>query len=280
MMQLSLLTLASVTILLLCRTDASSRPAAVRLAKTTPHVVHVPKRPGGPSHVVFNIGSNRDPPAPFNDTLIVAVEPLPDVASKIEPVPNRLVMTAAVSDHFGVAMFNHFDISSSLLQPERSTDHWTAFGRQGEPVLVPVVPLSALLEGFAEYECSVVKTDMQGMDFTAIRGAGAAITRCRHVFSETNCNGLTHYKDAVNDFHRDWLPHMSRLGFKPETFCGDFQGETNILWKNTRYKEGPVPTSVCPSCYGEIVACKDVSCLKAGKAKSVCGCESDHAATW
>lgn len=271
-----------VAVLLLCSADTSSaRPSSVlHLPRTTPQVAHVPTQPGGPSRIVFNIGSNNDPPKPFDDTLIVAVEPLPDVATKIEPVPNRLVMTAAVSDHFGVALFHHFDISSSLLQPQRATDHWTAFGRQGERVLVPVVPLSALLDGFKDFECSVIKTDMQGMDFTAIKGAGAAISKCRYIFSETNCNGFSHYKDAVNDFSRDWLPHMTRHGFKPMSFCGDFYGETNVMWKNTRFREPPVPTSACPSCYGEIVACRDATCLTTGNKKTGCGCESGNPVTW
>ena len=196
--------------------------------------------------------------------MILAVEPLREVAAGIAYVPNRFVLTAAIGDHYGIALFNHYAVSSSLLQPHSSDAGWTSNGRQGETAVVPLLPMAAVLESVGEYECTLLKTDMQGMDFVGVLGAGTLLTRCRFVFAETYCNGFTSYKDARNDFQKDWLPHMTRLGFKPLSFCGDYYGESNVFWENTKFSNNqPVPISVCPQCYDEVVMCENSECLRA-----------------
>ena len=276
----ALLPFSAAYLLAISAAASRQRSSLWRSSSAKSVVSRVHRQPTGPTHVVYNIGSNNDPPTPFNDTLIVAVEPLREVAAKIEYNPNRFVVTAAVSDHYGMATFNHFDVSSSLLEPQNPSDGWTSNGRHGERVVVPLVPLSAVLDSFDEFECSLIKTDMQGMDFYAVKGAGNDIARCGYIFSETYCNNFTNYKGAENDFHKHWLPRMTRLGFKPLTFCGDVVDEVNILWQNTRHKDNkPIPSAVCPGCYTDIVFCKDTSCNTVDK-KSNCDCKNGHPPTW
>jgi FkbM family methyltransferase len=253
--------------------------AALRSERITRHkpvkskVARVERSFDGPTRMVLNIGSNNDPPMPFNDTMVVAVEPLREVAANIEYVPDRMVLTAAVSDHYGVALFNHYDVSSSLLQPHDKNAGWKVNGRHGEPVMVPVVPLTAILDSLENFDCALIKTDMQGMDFFAVRGAANAVTRCEYIYAETYCNGFTNYANAQNDFDKDWMPHMKRLGFEALSFCGDWYGETNILWRNTKFSGShPIPSALCPRCYGETVTCDNPKCFPSAP-KGTCNCK-------
>ena len=51
----------------------------------------------GITRVIINVGSHDNPPMPDNSTLVIAVEPLPEVAAKIPPAKNRYVLTAAIA---------------------------------------------------------------------------------------------------------------------------------------------------------------------------------------
>lgn len=53
-------------------------------------------------------------------------------------------------------------------------------------------PMSALLDSLSELECYLLKTDMQQMDFTAVKSAGHLLKRCHYVVSEVFCSGLTY----------------------------------------------------------------------------------------
>jgi len=55
-----------------------------------------------------------------------------------------------------------------------------------------VQPMSALLDSLSELECYLLKTDMQQMDFTAVKSAGHLLKRCHYVVSEVFCSGLTY----------------------------------------------------------------------------------------
>ena len=51
----------------------------------------------GITRVIINVGSYDNPPMPDNTTLVVAVEPLPEVAARIPQAENRYVLTAAIA---------------------------------------------------------------------------------------------------------------------------------------------------------------------------------------
>ena len=63
----------------------------------------------GLTRFILNIGAHDTPPDVFNnDTIVVAVEPLPEVAARIPTMKNRYVLTAAVADYYGIATFHHW----------------------------------------------------------------------------------------------------------------------------------------------------------------------------
>ena len=188
----------------------------------------------------MNVGANGDPPESFdNETIVIAVEPNTDVAARIPPSPRRYVLSAAVSEGWGLAAFNHYADSSSLLEPNRdvpiTNTQVLRKGQQGAKVLVPTLPLSAILHMVQNLECYFLKIDTQGMDFKIIQTARHDISRCHYIQAEVYCNGYEGYVGAVNDFDRDWLPFMKSAGFEPVTKCeaGQRVYETNIVWKNT-----------------------------------------------
>jgi len=57
-------------------------------------------------------------------------------------------------------MFNHFQDSSSLLEPDVADLSVTQKGRRGVKLIVPTVRMDALLSA-GQLQCWFVKTDMQ-----------------------------------------------------------------------------------------------------------------------
>jgi hypothetical protein len=192
-----------------------------------------------------NGGSNVDPPRPdaggAADLAVLAVEPLLNVAAAIEPHPLLFVVAAAVSGASSAGLlpffvFNQNAESSTLAEP-RSREGWAAdaFREPGVPAvaLVPVVPLAAVLGAVPEgVSIALLKLDMQGYDYVAAEGAGAALRRAEQVFAEVNCGGFAFNKEAPpNDFGSQWAPLMRGLGFVlAEDPCFGAPRETVALW--------------------------------------------------
>lgn len=211
--------------------------------------------------VIFNIGSFNDPPAPIdNDTVVIAVEANADTSSNIPVMPNRYVLTAAISDTWGLAILNHYADSSSLLKPNRNhtnpnhnlwTEGWTTKGGKGRKVIVPTMPLYAVMKLAPNLECWFLKLDTQGLDFRIARSAGRELLRCPYISAETYCNGFQTYTGAQNDFDNDWLPYMIPLGFSPVNTCEPgHMDERNIIWKNKNVAGLPLEEVKrrCPLC--------------------------------
>jgi hypothetical protein len=208
--------------------------------------------------VIYNVGCYRDPPSPIDaDTIVIAVEANPNTASNVPHVPNRFVLTAAMSDAWGVAMYNDYEGSGSLLKPNFNheskearewTERWTQHGNQGRKVAVPTLPLSAVMQLGQGLDCWFMKIDAQGMDYRIAKSGGQELTRCPYLLAETYCNGFQTYAAAENDFDKHWLPMMTSLGFKPLSNCS--AGEINILWQNTKMQVMDLAevSRLCPVC--------------------------------
>jgi FkbM family methyltransferase len=153
--------------------------------------------PSATRRLILNIGSNLqpiEPPVDDESVVVVAFEPI--VASQIKARPRLYVVSAAVSDESGVSMmgvFNRDGQSSSLAQPARA-DAWnTGVGMRQEPQIVPIVPLAAVLAAIPRcIEILLCKTDMQGFDVRALRGAGASLQRVHHLTIEVNMVSHSH----------------------------------------------------------------------------------------
>lgn len=73
----------------------------------------------GIDRVIVNIGCFEDPPTPFNSTAVIAFEARHDSASVIPFVPNRYVVSAAVSTVFDIVPIFQYGPTSSMLRPQQ-----------------------------------------------------------------------------------------------------------------------------------------------------------------
>lgn len=173
--------------------------------------------PAGITHVSINIGPHKTPiGVDGKDNLLILVDPLASVTTFLQQHfagPHVLVYQAAISNVTGTAVFNDYNSggqSSSLATPSRK-EAWNAVSSANT---VPVHTLKELLDGIPDnLPISFLKTDMQGYDFTAIKSAGDALKRVKKLMSETYQDGKPTYANTANEFARDWVPYMSKIGF-------------------------------------------------------------------
>ena len=113
-------------------------------------------------------------------------------------------------------VYNNGAESSSLAKPSASQYWNTNTGRgDGRTIIVPVITLSSLISAVPNTtQISLLKTDMQGLDFVAIKEAGSTLKqRVRHIMTEVWMNDHYTYH-ANNDLCRDFLPFMTELGYE------------------------------------------------------------------
>ena len=187
----------------------------------TTHSKDIPKLRLSPSikNVFINIGSNLDPIMPDEElgpcAHTIAVEPI--VAHRIDPHPQLSVIPAAVADRPGVMSMmklNRDGVSSSLATVSSIEEAPSHILKGIENVIVPVITLSSLLSSIpSTAEISVMMTDIQGLDFTAIKeGAEILKEKVTHLKTEVWKEDKYTYDDTKNDLCRDWIPFMEELG--------------------------------------------------------------------
>lgn len=176
--------------------------------------------PPSVKEVIINVGSNLDPIMPTEAmgpcAHSIAVEPI--VHCQIPSHRQLSVLPAAVASAPGATSMRTYNVdalSSSLVRPAKK--HWwndKAERGDGSLALVPVITLSSIIDAIPDTtDISLLKTDMQGFDFVAIREAAPALkARVSHFFSEVWFDDVYSYH-ATNDLCRDWLPFMTELGY-------------------------------------------------------------------
>lgn len=160
------------------------------------------------SKYIINIGSNVDPIVPRDPcTRAVALEPI--VADQIPPHPALDVIPAAVSATQRITrmqVYNQLGASSSLADAAHHRP-WNQGDMHAAPRLVPVIDMTTVMDSFPNIQ--LIKTDMQGFDFTAFRSVGAerlASYQVPHLFTEVHLGGMSSYANTTNDLCLDWLP--------------------------------------------------------------------------
>ena len=177
--------------------------------------------PQSTKQLIINVGTSIDPIMPPKSygpcSHSIAIEPI--VGHDIQPHKQLSVIHAAVSDRPGVTSMNIYNTggqSSSLAKPSQS-NYWNSnTGRgDGRTIFVPVITLSSLLNAIPNTtEISLLKTDMQGFDYVAIKEAGSILTkRVKYIMTEVWMNDHYTYH-ATNDLCRDFMPLMSSLGYE------------------------------------------------------------------
>ncbi|KAL1520312.1 hypothetical protein AB1Y20_021903 [Prymnesium parvum] len=182
--------------------------------------------PSGVTSVLINIGSSLNPvlPPPENRSVIsIAFDPI--VASEIRSKPRLYVVPAAVSEEGGLAtmgVYNADGGSSSLLKPAMTAEWNVGFEGALPPTkIVPVLSMQSVLEAIPpRLLLWLLKTDMQGKDFSAVASVGSLIRRVPYIMSEVWLENLHTYEGASNDYCRDWLPYMLKMGYRPKALHG------------------------------------------------------------
>jgi len=209
--------------------------------------------------VWLHVGSHADPLISVDpDTVTIAVEPDAFVAASIPPHPQLHVLIAAVGNVSAVAPFHVYNkgLSSSLgTATPRMVDVFTNEGG-GRAVpdasfLVPVLPLADLLryvEHTVRLPVQLMLTDMQGMDFSAVTSAAAAVpalfSAIQNLITEASCGRLSpSYTGLHNHVDYDWIPFMRAHGgyyIKPHRAVGSsghpqlmctYIGESDLYWQ-------------------------------------------------
>ena len=187
-------------------------------SEEAPILLDIPKTT---KEIVINVGTSVDPILPSPEmgpcAKCIAVEPI--VGHNIAQHPQVSVVHAAVSERSGVMSMNVYNNgaeSSSLAKPSAS-QYWNANSDRGDgrTIIVPVITLSSLISAVPNTtQISLLKTDMQGFDFVAIKEAGSILKqRVRHIMTEVWMNDHYTYH-ANNDLCRDFLPFMTELGYE------------------------------------------------------------------
>ncbi|KAL7531440.1 hypothetical protein ACHAWF_003768 [Thalassiosira exigua] len=217
-------------------TYASDGPPSVG-AESTPLPIDIPP---SAKEIVINVGSNLDPIMPSRRmgpcARAIAVEPI--VACHIPKHPQLHVLPAAMSSDPGVTTMRTYNVdalSSSLVKPAKE-GWWNNKVKErgdGTVQLVPVVTLSSLLNAIPERtRISLIKTDMQGFDFVAIKEAAHVLQRrVTHLFTEVWFDDKYSYH-AENDLCRDWLPFMTKLGYSVAKIDDSYE-----VWKGASDRE-------------------------------------------
>jgi len=208
--------------------------------------------PQGIKSVIINVGCNLDPimpPEHDNTTMVIAVEPIIETASRIPKHPRLWVIAAAVAPgdaHLQtMKIHNVGGASSSLAAPKDKTAFWVGNSKaQGWPAaqIVPVISLSMLLAAIPRnVHIRHLKTDMQGFDFAAVSGAGRLLRRVPEVLTEVYLGSAEPYEGVSNSLKRDWEPYMQSVGYKKvartekrtgaERYNWKKLGEDNVMWQ-------------------------------------------------
>lgn len=184
----------------------------------------------------INIGPNTSPliPPADKDVAVLAVEAQLEVASHLrEQVARRypdrfFVIPAALAGEeaigFGSLGVHNKKGQSSSLAPVTAPKKWAAadsgedrIGRGVE--FVPILSLGRLLGAVpAGVDIPLLKTDTQGFDYSVITSASRpTLRRVRTVVAEVYRKGHSAYDlppGVSNDLDRDWVPHMTRMGYR------------------------------------------------------------------
>jgi len=210
---------------------------------------HTIEIPAGITHVSINVGPNKSPISlDGKDNLLILVDPLTSVVSYLQQHvagPHVLVYQAAISNVSGTAVFHEYNtggLSSSLSSPAQK-DSWN---QVTSGTTVQVHTLKELIDAIpSNLHISFLKTDMQGYDCTAIKSAGNELKRVKKIMSETYQDGKPTYANTVNEYNRDWVPYMNKMGFSLDSEkCIDaYVHEPNFHEMDCHWKRSAVQSS-------------------------------------
>jgi FkbM family methyltransferase len=190
--------------------------------------------PAGCTHVMVNVGPNKSPIRGDPGAFVILIDPLPEVTRFLQQKhasATTVVYQAAISNFTGHAEFHVYNgegVSSSLaVHP----------GWSRKTLQVPVHTLRELLDAIPPgMPITMLQTDMQGNDLTAIKSAGPAIGRVHEIISEVYQDGYSTYAGVQNELS-NWLPYMQKVGFEKQSCKPAFHKELDCSFHRAPTKK-------------------------------------------
>jgi FkbM family methyltransferase len=184
-------------------------------------------------HIDF--GASLDPllpPASNKSIASIAFEPVRYSAIKHHIGHERhrgrmFVSPAAVAAEDGeqeMGIWHKYGAASSLAKPvgHFSSTASDSNGKHLSTITVPVLSSRVILDAVpSAIDIWLLKTDMQGFDFKALRGAGEALRRVRYMKTEVWIHNEIVYEGVRNDFCNDFLPYLVSMGFELVELAND-----------------------------------------------------------
>jgi FkbM family methyltransferase len=180
-----------------------------------------------------------------NDQIqIFAVEPIPEVASRIESRKNIVVVVAAVLPDnrippTGIVRLNvlkNVELSSILhLNNGLDTKVWSEHlsGTEVERVIeVPAITLEQLMNSYKIPHIDFLKIDTQGTDLDVLESAGDKISAIKAVVMEFPYSADSALYESETHL-RIALERVQSLGFSPVRIIPNGGGECNVFLRNT-----------------------------------------------
>jgi len=220
------------------------------------HLAVFDRLPNSTRAIMMNIGSNIDPvqvdreTTHYQKTAVIAFEPI--VPHLIPESPNLFVVPAAVAAEDGVAMMlvlgrslkwvgsssSLAALSNTSYSPTakllRSQPKGMAARSKGTVRVVPIISMRGVMASLPHLPCLYLKTDMQGYDFSSLASVGNEILRFQYLRTEVYLS-RSMFIGVQNDFCKNWLPHMTHLGFTlVGLIAATAKGAFTILPENAR----------------------------------------------
>jgi hypothetical protein len=135
--------------------------------------------------------------------------------------------------------FNGNGVSSSLSLPSVKS-FWNT-GRESDGILhvVTSITLRQILHSMPNSVKRIpyLKTDIQGYDWSVINDTGADLRNfpVDYLYTEVYFEEVATYKNIQNDFCRDWMPMMGKLGYE-------------LIYVDTPEKTGMIPKAAIEMC--------------------------------
>lgn len=177
------------------------------------------KIPAGKTHVEINIGTHATPIKRSDENaFLILVEPNPQFAQAMKnESKGDAIYQVAISNFTGDAHFNLYGKSfgSSSLSKASQTADWNT--QRHEVIDVKVHTLKDLFDAIPKtMPITLLKTDLQGHDLTAIKSAGWQITRAETILSEVHGPRKSTYQ-GVDNSYPSWAKHMNKMGYDSGT---------------------------------------------------------------
>lgn len=179
-------------------------------------------------------------------TKVFAVEPIPEVASRIHRRKNIVLVVAAVLAEHRISQTGTVRLNvlrnnelSSILQINQDLDHkvWSGHLPGTEPakiIEVPAITLEQLMNTYKIPHIDFLKIDTQGTDLEVLESAGRNIGHIKSLVMEVPYSAESALYESETHLTIA-LERLRSLGFSPVRLVPNGGGECNLFLRNENF---------------------------------------------